>query len=311
MTSTVQDAVAPGRAVAAPRPGVWLTDISLVLMALIWGANFSVLKAATRWVQPLALNALRISLAAVALVVIATLARVPRAQRRDTLALLGLGVLGNCAYQVLFIEGVSLTRAGDASLVLAATPAVVALIGRARGVERVGARALGGIVLSIIGVAFVMFGNGSAGAAGSSLAGNLLIFCGCLCWALFTVLLQPYTHRVHPLRLSALTMVGGAAPFLLLALPAIRHTVWGDVRPSAFAAIVYSGLLALVVAYLLWYRGVRVLGPTRTAMYGNLQPVVALLVAWPLLGEVPTVWQGLGATGIAAGIVLTRSGRRS
>src|SRR4051794_26910371 len=137
MTSTVQGAVTPGRADVAPRPGVWLTDLSLVLMSLIWGVNFSVIKAATRWVEPLALNALRISLAAVALLTIAALARLPRARRRDTLALLGLGVLGNCAYQLFFIEGVSRTRAGDAALVLAATPVVVALIGWLRGVERI------------------------------------------------------------------------------------------------------------------------------------------------------------------------------
>ena len=54
-------------------------------------------------------------------------------------------------------------------------------------------------------------------------------------------------------------------------------------------------------------RGVRVLGPTRTAMYVNLQPVMALIVAWAALGETPTPAQ-LGGTGaIIAGVLLTRS----
>jgi drug/metabolite transporter (DMT)-like permease len=74
--------------------------------------------------------------------------------------------------------------------------------------------------------------------------------------------------------------------------------VWG--------AIVFSGLGALVIAYLCWYRGVRVLGPTRTSMYGNLQPVVALIFAWALLHEVPTLMQGMGAASIITGLLLTR-----
>ena len=55
-----------------------------------------------------------------------------------------------------------------------------------------------------------------------------------------------------------------------------------------------------------WYYGVRVIGPTRTALYGNLQPLIALLAAWLSLGEVPTLWQGIGAATIVGGVLLTR-----
>ena len=87
----------------------------------------------------------------------------------------------------------------------------------------------------------------------------------------------------------------------------MAHTPWGTLTPSAWSALAYSGLLALALAYLFWYRGVRVLGPTRTAMYSNLQPVIALLVAWPTLGEVPTIVQIAGAVAIMFGILLTRA----
>ena len=46
------------------------------------------------------------------------------------------------------------------------------------------------------------------------------------------------------------------------------------------------------IAYLFWYRGLRVLGPTRTAVYGNLQPVIAIIVAWLFLKEAPTLVAG-------------------
>ena len=63
-------------------------------------------------------------------------------------------------------------------------------------------------------------------------------------------------------------------------------------------------LASMVIAYLFWNRGVRMLGPTRTAMYGNLQPLFALTAAWLLLGETPIVWQLVGAAGIIGGVIL-------
>ena len=307
MASTIQGAVAaPGRADAGPRPGVLLTEALLLSMAVVWGVNYSVVKYGVGQIPPLAYNGLRVALAAAALLVIAALAvREPWPARRDAVRLLGLGVLGNCVYQIFFIEGIERTGAGTASLILAATPAVIALLGRVRGTERVTRRGAAGIALSIAGVGLVMFGTGTAAGHGS-LAGDLLLFVGCVAWALFTVLLAPYTQRVHGVQLSALTMLGGAVPMALVAAPELSRMAWGDVTPGGWGAVAYSSLAALVIAYLIWYRGVRVIGPTRTALFGNLQPFIALLVAWLWFGEVPTAVQGAGAAAITAGILLTR-----
>jgi drug/metabolite transporter (DMT)-like permease len=75
----------------------------------------------------------------------------------------------------------------------------------------------------------------------------------------------------------------------------------------AWVSVTYSGIFALVIAYLFWYNGVRVLGPTRTAMYSNLQPIFAVIVAWLVLGESITAWQVAGAISIITGLLLTRS----
>ena len=124
---------------------------------------------------------------------------------------------------------------------------------------------------------------------------------------LYTVYLQPYTHRVGGIHLSAVTMVGGAIHFLVVAAPAILATRWLHLPAMAWGSIGYSGFFALVIAYLFWYNGVRVLGPTRTAMYSNLQPIFAVAVAWLLLGESITAWQVAGAVSIITGLLLTRS----
>ena len=306
MASTVTGDGAPGRAHRAARPGVSLTDIMLLGMALIWGINISVVKIGTQMLAPLAYNSIRVALAAVSLLLIGSIGSRPWPPVRRIWTLLALGILGNGLYQVFFIEGVARTRAGSAALVLAATPAFIALIARIRGTERISARGLLGIALSVAGIGIVVYGGAARAEGAGTLVGNVLVLCGTMCWALFTVLLQPHTHEVDGIKLSALTLTGGAIPLLIIGAPALAATNWPAVPPAAWGAILFSGIGALVIAYLFYYRGVRLLGPTRTAMYGNLQPIIALLVAWLTLGEVPTIWQGLGAGSIMTGLLMTR-----
>jgi drug/metabolite transporter (DMT)-like permease len=165
---------------------------------------------------------------------------------------------------------------------------------------------MSGIVLSMAGIALVVLVRAHGQQKHASLSGDFFVLAGSLCWAISPVLLKPYTERVKGFQLSALTMVGGAIPLALAASPALAATHWSGVTTLGWAAIVYSGVGSLVVAYYFWYHGVRVLGPTRTAMYSNLQPVIAILVAWLLLSETPSVWQAIGAACIMSGLVLTR-----
>ena len=297
------------------RPSFGVTDLSLLLMALIWGVNYTSVKYGTEHVAPLAFNGVRVTLAAVSLVIVTQLASawfgIERAgwpSRRDAIALFLLGTLGNGVYQILFVEGIARTRAGDAALLISASPAFIAIIGRLRGTERVARRGVLGIALSILGMGLVVAGTADTGASrNATLLGDSLLLISSLCWSLYTVYLQPYTHRIGGIHLSAVTMIGGMVPLLIAAAPSMVATNWGALPLLAWGSVAYSGLFALVIAYLFWYHGVRVLGPTRTAMYSNLQPVFALAVAWLVLGEAITGWEVAGAASIITGLLLTRS----
>jgi drug/metabolite transporter (DMT)-like permease len=161
--------------------------------------------------------------------------------------------------------------------------------------------------LSVIGVGLVIAGSASASNGQTTLLGSVLVFCGVLCWTAYTILLQPYTKRIDVTTLSAITMVGGAVPLLLASMPALTATSWSGIGKGGWLALLYSGVVSMGVAYFFWYRGLRVLGPTRTAVYTNLQPIIALLVAWAFIGEIPTLFQAVGAATIIAGVFLTRA----
>jgi drug/metabolite transporter (DMT)-like permease len=276
-------------------------------MAVIWGINFVVTKYATTIFNPFAFTGLRVGTAALFLLLVALSRGGIGLPRRDVIGLLLVGMVGNGLYQLFFVHGLSRTRAGNAALIVAAAPAFIALIARARGLERVKRLTLIGIALSMVGVGLVIAGSANASNRKTTLLGSLLVFFGVLCWSVYTIMLQPYTKRIDIIKLSAITMVGGAVPLLIASMPALVGTNWSAVGSGGWLALFYSSFISMGVAYFFWYRGLRVLGPTRTAVYANLQPIIALLVAWAFLGEIPTIFQGVGAVTIVAGVFLTRT----
>ncbi len=292
------------------RPAFGSTDIGLIGMSLIWGINYSVVKAGLRTLAPLTFNGIRVALAATVLIAVAAMVRdTPLPPRRDIIRLALLGLIGNGVYQLMFIMGMARTRAGVAALVVAAGPAWIAVISRLLGREQLPLRGWSGIGLQLLGVACVV-GSAHAFAGGADvMIGAGLIATGSVMWALFSVLLQPYTRTAHPLHLAALTMSSGAVLLIGIAMPQLVQLDWEAISLREWGTVIYAGIGALVIAYLLFYRGVRVLGATRTAMYGNLQPIIALGFAWIILSERPTGWQLLGALLIMGGLLVSRTAR--
>lgn len=308
--ATLQSASpSPGSSSNSPQghPAFGATDIGLILMAVVWGINYSVVKVGLGHLSPLAFNGARLGMAAVLLFVAAAFVRgVDWPSGVDRRKLLWIGLLGNGLYQLFFIFGLNRTRAGIAALIVAATPAWIAIALRLMGREHVSRLAWFSIALQLAGVGCVVGSAQGSNAGEGTMLGAILIACGSICWALFTVLLQPYTARFHPVHLSAVTMLSGALAVAIIAAPEVAKVEWHAVPFTAWAAVAYAGVGALVIAYLLYYRGVRILGPTRAAMYGNLQPVAALLFAWIMLHEKPGGWQLTGAGLILGGLLLSR-----
>ena len=307
-SSSLRDAWTPGRSESAPRSGVWLTDTLLVGMALIWGVNYSVVKLATRYFEPLVFNAIRIGLAALILGAIAVVMREHPPSRRDVLRLALLGVIGHGIYQVGFVEGVARTNAGTAALIFAASPAFIGIVGRLLGTEHPGRRAWIGIGLQLAGMTGVVLGSAVQHAgAPTSVTGAIIILGACAAWAVYSVLLKPYAARVHPIHLAAWTLVGGVGVYALIAVPGLARLDVAALPSIAWGAVLYSGVGALVVAYLFYYRGVRTIGPVKTAMFSNLQPIIALVVAYFVFHEMPTPVQLGGAGLIMGGLLVSRT----
>ncbi len=300
----------PSRPASVPPRGLTGTDGLLAIMTLIWGVNYIVIKASFAVLTPLAFNSVRFTVAALAVVAIATVAKAPRPPRALLPRLAVLGILGNTVYQLAYIEGMARTRAGNAALIAAASPAMTAVASHFLGHERLRWRDAAGVALSTTGIAVLILGSGEAvrfGRESGAVVGDLLMVVSAVCWTSYTIGAKRVVDELGPTVTTAWTMGLGAIPLLVICTPAAVAQPWHAVPLVAWVGTVFSALGALVVAYLIWYRGVARLGATRTAIYSNFTPVVTLLSAWPLLGEVPSVWQLCGAAGIFGSLALIRS----
>lgn len=297
---------------ASPRPDR-ATDVGLLVLTLVWGMNFAVVKGALVVIPPMAFNALRFPLAALTVYLVLRF-RGPLVlpERRDWLRILVLGLAGNGIYQLLFIQGLDRTTAGNTALLLATVPVWAALLAAVTREGTLDRWVAGGIVATLGGMLLVVLGGpAELSLGGETLVGDLMAVGAAVLWASYTVGSRGLILRYGSVAVTAWTLWSGTVMLILLGIPELMTLPWAEVPLLAgWGAVVFAGVLALGLSYLLWYRGVHRLGSARTATYANLVPVVALLTAWIVLGEIPTAVQIVGAGIILAGIVLARLGSR-
>ncbi len=280
-------------------------DGLLLLLVLIWGSNFSVVKTAIQQIPALGFNALRLATACIVLVAVSRLRGEPVPSRRDWPRLATLGLFGHCCYQLTFVSGLARTTVANSSLVLGCMPiAVLVLNALSRRREAVGVRGWLGVALAVAGV-YLVAGQG-AGATSETLIGDALTLVALWCWAWYTIGARDLLERYSPLQLSAWATVVGAACYLPFGVPDLLRLDWAAVSGWAWVALVVSGLLALSVAHIIWYTGVQRLGSARTSVYSNLVPVVAMTVAHVWLNEPIGAARIAGAALVLTGLLLTR-----
>jgi drug/metabolite transporter (DMT)-like permease len=284
-------------------------DFLLLLMILIWGTNFSVVKVALRDFPEIPFNATRLVVAtAVFLAAIRWTRDVarPRAPltRTDWIQLLFLGLVGTFLYQLCFVAGVRRTSVGNGSLIVGISPIVIALMSAVAGHERISLLRWAGVFMALVGLYFVV-GQGVEFSP-QTLRGDLLMLGGVVCWATYSVASQPILKRHAPLVVIGLTFSIGAACYVLMMVPTLMEVNWGGVSRFSWFLMAASALLALNLSYWIWYTGLKRLGGSRTSVYSYLTPIVAMIVAAIWLGEPISGNQVAGAAAIFAGLLITR-----
>jgi drug/metabolite transporter (DMT)-like permease len=278
----------------------------MLTVVVIWAFNFIAMRLVLAEVPLLLTGALRFLLAGALLLAVLKVVEGKVAVPRGLWGrLFVLGLLGNSLYQVLFMVALQRTTVGNTAILLATSPLQTALLGAATGMEKPGRNLLLGLFLALIGAGFVLSDRGFT-IDRATLLGDFAALGAASCWATFTLGVRRLPTDLSPLKITALTTIAGAPVLLLVAVPGLVALEWGAVSPLAWSGLAYSVVISIGVAYLLWNASVLAVGANRTAIFNCLTPLTAMLIAWPLLHEVPGMAQWAGGTLIIAGVIVGR-----
>lgn len=301
------------------KPSSVLIFLALIFLIFVWSLNYVVAKIGLRELPALALASFRVVTAGI---VSLPALFFPQAGKREDLHVTlevsgkppsGLHELWTVTYlgffnvilnQGCYTVGLNYTSVSHSALIIGCAPILILIFSCAMRLEGLTRRKVIGMVLAFAGAAAVGLEHGRNSGAG--VTGDLLTLIAGIGLALYTVLGKRAFEEYGAVRLSLLSNVAGA----VLVLPV---TIWqisslsragrlGSVGLGGWGAVIYMGVLASAVSYILYFWALRYMTPARLGAVSYLQPIGATLLGLILLGEPITRSVAIGGLLIIAGV---------
>ena len=286
--------------ISVERPSQKTAILALIVLVLIWGYNWVVVKVALRYSSSSDFAALRILVGLMSLLVVFISSRKVLLPRREVFGIFLTGLLQTGGFYVFSTWALVSGGVGKTVVLNYAMPFWVLLLAWFALGERLRRMQWMGVAIALAGLLFILvpfrFTKG--------LFSEVLALLSGLSWAAGIVVAKRLQQRTELDLLSFTTwqMLFGSIPLFLCAFlvpsPPIR---WS---PPLIATLVYSGILGGAVAWSLWFYALSRL-PAGVASLGTLAtPVVGVLAAWIQLGETPTLLEAVGMVLIIGALFL-------
>jgi len=286
------------------RHSLSITDILLILVAVIWGLNYVIAKISLKEMDPLLFNSLRFVIGAMTCwLLVFVREKDISINRTQFWKLILFGIFIHGMNQITFIYGVSKTTAAATSIILASTPVWVALMASLLKLEKNNLSTWIGIIISFIGVTVVVISSGLGhNSSGASVYGNILVVIATFFWSLYTITIRMWFKDLSPIKVTAYSLSFAALFFVTISFNQIIQAEWEQFSLNAWGGVLFSGVFVFGISYMLWNSGIKKVGPTRTSIYANLPPFVSAVAGWLLLNERITAVQILGGVMIIIGL---------
>lgn len=231
---------------------------------------------------------------------------IPRMPKKSRLPLFLAGLSGVALFNYFLFAGLQTVSAGRSSVIIASTPAVIALVSIITKEERHSPLFLIAIALAFFGAATVIAdGNPASLLSTPPGKGDLLILACVASWTLYSFAGKKALEHVSSLTAVFFASLIGA---VLLAVPAFLENSFHALLhadPVVLINLLYMSIGAAGLAHLSYYYGIQNIGPSRSAIFMNLEPVSAIILGVLLLGEILTVSLGIGTVLVLSGVSLS------
>ena len=214
---------------------------------------------------------------------------------------LALGLISIALFYVTLIYAFGEGGVAVGTVLLYLAPSLVALGSWMTFRTRISRRQIGALSVAFAGVAAVALGAGVGGTV--SPLGIALGVLSAMSYASFSLIVRPAIARAAPLVVIGSSLMVGTTALWIVKLFVDGTTLpgWEGVVTIALA----SGLGATVAPLLLYTWGLARIGPSRASLFASAEPVVAVVLAYGVLGERLTLLQALGAVAVLAGLLLS------
>ena len=245
---------------------------------------------------------LRFGTASAVLAVFAALTRMRLPSRKDLMGIAIAGVVGITIYHVSLNFGEQTVSSGAAALLISAGPVFVALLSMVFLGERLTWEGWGGIAVAFAGVALISV-SGSGGLHFS--AGALFVLLSALATAAYFILSKRLLRHYSPIEFTCYAIWAGTIPMLVFAPSFARQ--FSHAAPSATLAVVYLGIFPAAIAYVLSNYALARMPASLMTTFLYLSPVLAALIAWVWLGEVPALLTVVGGAVAIVGVIIVQT----
>ncbi|MBA4312811.1 MAG: hypothetical protein C0417_09295 [Chlorobiaceae bacterium] len=269
------------------KPHLRKFELLLLVVVILWGTNYPIAKFGISELGGFVFNSIRFITASIILSV-PFLFRVKwkKIERADRGRLFQIGIVSSVIYQILFIVGLSMTTAGNAAIILATSPLWTIILNSWLHKEKIRHSVWFGMGLSLAGILLIIIGSGKKlEIGGKDIFGDIITLAAAAFWALNTNLQKPLLTKYSAIQITFIQFFIGAIGLTLVAVPSSMELNWSSVPFSYYLSAIVSGSLAIALSNIIWSYGIQKLGPGRTANYGNLVPVVALIASYFALNE--------------------------
>jgi drug/metabolite transporter (DMT)-like permease len=276
-------------------------EAALMFNTLIWGATFVLVKAALSDVSPVLFLALRFTLAAGALLAAFRGSAFPTGEPGRTWRAAGAGALAGIflfSGYVFQTMGLRLTTAPRSAFITGLTSVAVPLLAAIVYRVRPQVSEVAGVLVATAGLALMTL----PGVLGPMRLGDLLTLCCALGFAAHIVTLGHFAEQMS-YELLSVTQIGVAAVlgWALFSWVERPRVAW---RPAVVWAILITGLLATALAFSIQAWAMRYTSPARTALIFMLEPVVAWVTSYCIVGEGLSGRAAAGAALILGGVLM-------
>jgi O-acetylserine/cysteine efflux transporter len=285
--------------------------LAFSLLVLFWGSSFAVVKIGLDHSPPVLFAGLRIMVGGLAMVVAAILWGGSPNLRRDWPVFLLLALFNAVLFVGLQTYAILYLPSGSAAVLVYLQPILVGLLAWLILGEPLSVAKIFGLLLGFSGIVAVSMGSLTGAENAISAVGVVFGAGSALSWALGTVYFKKYEARISTLWAVAVTfLVGGV---VLTALGLVVES-WGEVSWTGefVASLLYSGLVGISLAWVIWFALVRVGEASRVAAYIFAVPLTAVLIGVVFLDEPLGYPLLIGAALVVSGIYLVnRDPRRA